>query len=120
MEEANAINKNMFNKSLKYLMYLKRKQCGKIKARGCADGRPQREYITKEESGSPTVTTNALLAICLICAIEEREIVVCDIPGAYLTADWQEDQDYWIPFDGVMVDMLLEINPEYQLCVKSF
>ena len=34
--------------ALTYLMFLKRKRCGKIKARGCADGRPQREYIMKK------------------------------------------------------------------------
>ena len=120
MEEATAINHDMFNKSLKYLIYLKQKRCGKIKARGCADGRPQREYITKEESSSPTVATNALLAMCLICAIEEHEIAVCDIPGAYLTAYWSDDQDCWIRFDGVIADMLLEINPQYRSCVKIF
>jgi hypothetical protein len=31
--------------ALNYLMFLKRKRCGTVKARGCADGRPQREYI---------------------------------------------------------------------------
>ena len=30
--------------ALGYLMFLKRKRSGKIKARGCADGRPQGEY----------------------------------------------------------------------------
>jgi hypothetical protein len=42
--------------ALNYLMFLKRKRCGKIKARGCADRRPQREYISKDESSSPTVS----------------------------------------------------------------
>ena len=36
------IGKNNQHKVLKYLMYLKEKRCGKIKARGCADGRKQR------------------------------------------------------------------------------
>ena len=31
--------------ALGYLMFLKRKRNGKMKGRGCADGRPQREYI---------------------------------------------------------------------------
>ena len=30
--------------ALRYLMFLKQKRCGKIKARGCADGRKQRLY----------------------------------------------------------------------------
>ena len=46
------ITYDMMTMSLGYLMFLKRKRCGKIIARGCADGRPQREYI-KLESSSP-------------------------------------------------------------------
>ena len=30
----------------------------KMKGRGCANDRPQQEYITKEESSSPTVSSN--------------------------------------------------------------
>jgi hypothetical protein len=33
--------------ALPYLMFLKEKCCGTIKGRGCADGRPQRDYMTK-------------------------------------------------------------------------
>jgi hypothetical protein len=42
-------------KALAYLMFIKEKLCGIIKARGCADGRKQRLYKTKEETSSPTV-----------------------------------------------------------------
>ena len=34
--------------ALGYLMFLKRKRSGKKKGRGCANDRPQRDYITKE------------------------------------------------------------------------
>lgn len=57
-------------KALNYLMFLKRKRYGKIKARGCADGRPQREYISKDELSSPTVSNYALMCSCLMSAIE--------------------------------------------------
>ena len=43
-----------WKEALAYLMFLKCKCCGKIKGRGCADGRKQRAYITKEESTAPT------------------------------------------------------------------
>jgi hypothetical protein len=46
--------------SLAYLMYLKRKRCGKIKGRGCADGRKQRAWTDKADSSSPTIATEAL------------------------------------------------------------
>ena len=100
--------------ALSYLMFLKRKRNGKVKARGCADGRPQREYITKEESSSPTVSLYALMSSCVMDAIEGRKVITCDIPGAFLQADWPDNRDCYIKFTGVMVDMICEINPEYE------
>ena len=68
MLPAKSITHDMMKMSLGYLMFLKRKRCGKIKARGCADGRPQREYITKLESSLPCVKTHALFLSCLVDA----------------------------------------------------
>ena len=70
--------------ALSYLMFLKRKRTSDIKARGCADGQPQREFILKEESSSPTVSTYALFISCAMDAMEGRQVVTCDIPGAFL------------------------------------
>ena len=39
--------------ALKYLMFLKQKQCGKIKGRGCANGRKQRLYKNKRTPPHP-------------------------------------------------------------------
>ena len=61
--------------ALGYLMFLKRKRSGKMKGRGCADGRPDREYITKEESSSPTVSLYALIGSCLMDAIDGRKVI---------------------------------------------
>ena len=46
--------------ALHYLMFIKKKQRGRIKARGCTDGRKQREHTTKEEASSPTVAIESL------------------------------------------------------------
>jgi len=42
--------------ALRYLMFLKEKREGTIKARGCADGSLQRIYTNKEDMSSPTVS----------------------------------------------------------------
>jgi hypothetical protein len=76
--------------ALQYLMFIKKKRCGKIKARGCADGRKQREHTTKEEASSPTVATESLLLTCAIDAKEERDVAVVDIPGAFMEVDQDE------------------------------
>ena len=92
--------------ALSYLMFLKRKRTSDIKARGCADGQPQREFISKEESSSPTVLTYALFISCAMDAMEGRQVVTCDIPGAFLQADWPEDNDCYLKFEGLMVKMI--------------
>ena len=100
-------------------MFLKRKRCGKIKARGCADGRPQREYVSKEESSSPTVSIYVLLASCVKDAIEGRAVIKYDIPEAFLQADYPEGEDCYIRFEGNMVELICDIKPEYvqEICV---
>jgi predicted SAM-dependent methyltransferase len=87
-------------------MFLKRKRDGTVKARGCADGRPRREYITKDELSSPAVSIYAMMASCLMDAIDDRKVVTCDIHGAFLQVDWPADQDCYLKFNNVMVDMI--------------
>jgi hypothetical protein len=108
------LNKTIRFEALNYLMFLKRKRCGKIKARGCADGRPQREYISKDESSSPTVSIYALMTSCLMDAIEKRKVATCDIPGAFLQADWPAERDCYLKFEGAMVSMICDIDPKYK------
>jgi hypothetical protein len=48
-------------KVLEYLMFLKEKRCGKIKGRGCADGRLQRLWTDKHDTASPTAYLESLL-----------------------------------------------------------
>ena len=96
-------------------MFLKRKRCGKLKARGCADGRPQREYITKEESSLPTVSICFDDGIvCHVDAMDERAVITVDIPGAFLQGNWPlEEHPAYIKFEGLMMDMICDIDPSY-------
>ena len=59
----------------------------KMKGRGCADGCPQRDYITKEESSFPTVSLYALMGSCVMDALDDRKVITVDIPGAFLQGD---------------------------------
>ena len=95
--------------ALEYLMYLKQKRCGRIKGRGCADGRKQRLYKTKEETSSPTVSTEALFLTSLIDAEEEREVVTVDIPGAFMHADM--DELVHMRLSGPMAELLVRVDP---------
>ena len=70
---ANMLTTTEKKRSLQYLMFLKQKRCGRIKGRGCADGRKQRIYKTKEETSAPTVSVESLFLSCVIDAKEHTE-----------------------------------------------
>lgn len=95
--------------ALQYLMFLKKKHCGTIKGQGCADGRPQRVYISKEETSAPTVLTEALILSCIIDTVENREVTVCNIPGAFMHADME--REVHVKLEGKMAEMMYELNP---------
>ena len=71
-------------------MFLKEKCCGKLKARGCADGCKQHLYKLKDETSSRTMNAEARFITCLIGAMEGREVMTCDIPGAFMQSDMDE------------------------------
>jgi len=43
--------------------------------------------MTKEENSAPTVSIEALLLSCTIDAMEERDMAIVYIPGAFMQAD---------------------------------
>ena len=96
--------------ALRYLMFISKKRCGRIKARGCADGRKQRSYMTKEETSSPTVATESLMLSCAIDAREKRDFATVDIPVAFMQADMEGEVN--MKLEGTMADMFAKLNPE--------
>jgi Reverse transcriptase (RNA-dependent DNA polymerase) len=109
---ANQLTSAQRQAALRYLMFLKEKRCGTIKGRGCADGRKQRLYKTKEETSSPTVKNEALFLSCLIDAVERRHVLVCDIPGAFMQADI--DELVHVKLDGAILAVLLRIDATFK------
>jgi hypothetical protein len=51
---------------------------------------------------------------CLMDAIEGRKVTTCDIPGAFLQADWPAERDCYLKFEGAMVSMICDIDPKYK------
>lgn len=96
--------------ALVYLMFLRRKRCGKVKSRGCADGRKQKAWIDKEEATSPTIATAAAFLTIVIDALENRDVANVDVPGAFMQADM--DEFVHVRFTGTMVDLLLKMDAE--------
>jgi Reverse transcriptase (RNA-dependent DNA polymerase) len=107
-KRSNMLTKEEKYRALQYLMFLKKKRCGKIKARGCADGRKQRIYKTKEETSAPTVSIESVMLTCAIEAYEHRVVATADVPGAFMHADM--DEDLYMKLEGPLVKSLVEIN----------
>ena len=90
-EELSALEKK---RALESLIFLTEKRDGRIKARHCANGSTQRDYMSREEVASPTVSTEATLLTSTIDAEEERDVATCDIPNAFI-------QTYLDEFNGM-------------------
>jgi len=97
--------------ALSYLMFLKEKRSGEVKGRGCADGRKQRVYKTKDETHSPTVSTEAMFITDIFDALEERDVAIVDIPGAFMQVEI--DELIHVKLDGELVDLLVRLDPTY-------
>lgn len=102
-------------------MYIKEKRDGRIKGRGCADGRSQRLYTSKHETSSPTCTLAGLIMTCVIDAYEQRDVATVDIPGAFLQTKMPDDEeDVHVLIEGRMAELLSKISPEtYQEYVAN-
>ncbi len=72
------------SKILQSHMFIGQKRTGETKARMVAGGNTQHGHVTKEESISPTVSTEAVLLTSIVDAREGRDVVVVDIPNAFI------------------------------------
>jgi hypothetical protein len=103
---------------LRYLMFLTKKRCGRIKAHRCADGRKQGETTSKEDSSAPTVAIESVMLSATIDAMEERDVTTMDIPGTFMQAGI--DEIVHVKFEGEIAEMLVRMDPKlYRKYVKD-
>ena len=96
-------------RALRSIIFLKQKRDGRIKARACADGRPQRKIYKKEDASSPTVKTESVILSAVQDAMENRDVAVADIPGAFLNA--YLDDLVHMRLEGILADALIQLDP---------
>ena len=99
-------------KALRSINLVEQKRTGKIKGRSVADGSTMKDWYPKEETTSPTVTTEALKVSLVIDALEERQVAISDVPGALLQADMNDIVH--IKVTGEMVNIMIKLNPSYE------
>ena len=107
--DAKTLTYDQRRSALASLIFLTEKRNGDIKARACANGKPQREHIAKEETASPTVTTEANFALAAIAAHERRFVATMDLPGAFLHAD--NDSFVIMKLTGKLAELMVKTAP---------
>jgi hypothetical protein len=93
---------------IKSHMFLKLKRDRNIKGRAVAGGNKQRNYISKEDASSPTVTTESVLLSFIMDAEEHRDVAVVDIPNVFVQTRVENEKDMaFIKIRGILVDILV-------------
>ena len=91
---------------------MKLNRYGKIKVLTVVGGNKQRDYISKEEYISSTVTTEFVLISYNIDTKEERGIVVIDIPDAFIQTRIKNERYLdIINIRRMLVYVILDITP---------
>jgi len=99
--------------AMESLMFLVQKKFGCIKARTCANSSTQRQYITKDEATSLTVSHEATIITGVIEAKQQHDIMTADIPNAFVQTDInQSDEKIIMKIRGELVDILVDVSQE--------
>ena len=98
------------------LLFLTEKRDGSIKGRAVYNGKAMRDWLTKEEAYSPTAAIESVMVTATIDAFENRDVMVMDIPNAFIQASMPEREEgeerVIMKIAGVLVDMMTEIASE--------
>ena len=103
-------------KAMEALMFLTEKRDKSIKGRMVYNGKPTREWLSREDSASPTVALESILLTATIDAYERRDVMTGDIPNAFIQAYLpvleNGKEKVIMKITGVLVDLLVELAPE--------
>jgi hypothetical protein len=98
------------------LMFLTEKRDKSVKGRMVYNRKPTREWLSPKDAAGPTAALKSIMITGVIKAKEQRDVMTCDIPNAFIQAllpkkDLGEDRVV-MKIKGVLVDMLVNINLE--------
>jgi hypothetical protein len=94
------------------MMFLRKKRTNQWKARLAAGGnRQNRSIYEREDTSSPTVTTQSVFMLAAIAATKQHDVMTVDITGAYLHCDVKET--IYMKLDPIVSKILVELNHSY-------
>jgi hypothetical protein len=96
------------------LLFLTEKGDGRVKGRLVYNGKPIREWVSKDDAASPTASLEGILLTSILDVKENRDVMSADIPNAFVQANLPEQKDdedrIVMKITGVLVDLLVEID----------
>ena len=114
--EVSTLSNSEKSKAMRALMHLTEKRDGTIKARLCYNGKPTRQWINKDDAASPTAMTESVFITATIDAHEGRDVMVADIPNAFIQTLMPElkdgDERVFMKITGILVDHLVEMDSQ--------
>jgi len=103
-------------KAQEALLFLTEKRDKTIKGRMVYNGKPTREWLSREDSASPTAALESIMLTAVVDAKEGRDVMTADIPNAFIQTDMPEVKEgqerVTMKITGVLVDLLVEVAPE--------
>jgi hypothetical protein len=90
---------------------IREKRTGLLKGRTCADGSSQRSLYPKEDTSSPTLSSDALMLSLLVDAQERRDVATAYAVEAYLNASMTDF--VMLKITGQAVNILCTVNNLY-------
>jgi len=105
-------------KAVDAMMLLAEKNDGTIKGRCVFKGSETRDWLSTEDTASPTASHEGICSTCVIDAHEERDIMSVDIPNAFIQTLMPEVEDgedrVTMKITGLLVDYMIELDPTYR------
>ena len=102
-------------RAMESLLFIVEKQDGRVKAHFCANGSTQREYMDRDATTSPTVMTESIFITSVIDAKQNRDVMTCDIPNAFVQTEIEEaivGERIIMKIRGALVQILVEMDYE--------
>jgi hypothetical protein len=98
------------------LMFISEKRDKTVKGRTVYNGKPTLEWLSREDSTSPTAALESIMLTALVDAHEGRDVMSADIPNAFIQTKLpmtkKGDKRVIMKITGVLVDLLVSISPE--------
>jgi len=73
--------------AMEALMFVTEKKDGRMKGRMVCNGKPTREWLSRDDNAGPTASQESIVVTSTIDAKENRDVMSCDIPNAFIQAE---------------------------------